>query len=95
MLEVVNARGDGKLYNIIINYGLEFEVYANCTEEALETLGQYCKDQNYTGLIENRSYNELLEECDEDEDILNERYYPINGGEFYLSTYALDIIDAN
>ena len=99
MLEVVNAQDeeyyDGKLYNIIINYGVGFKVYANCVDEALEILGRYCKDYGYTGLIEDKSYDELLEECDGNEDILNEEYYPINGGEFYLYTHSLDIIDAN
>lgn len=98
MLEVVNAQDkeyyDGEIYNVVINYNFCFSVYANCMDEALEILGRYCKD-HYTGLIEDKSYGELLEECDGNEDILNEEYYPVNGGEFYLYTHSLDIIDAN
>ena len=99
MVEVVNAQDkeyyDGKLYNIVINYNFCFGVYSDCADEALEILGRYCKDHNYAGLIEDRSYDELLEECEGNEDILNEEYYPVNGGEFYLSTHSLNIIDAN
>ena len=99
MLEVVNAQDkeyyDGKLYGVSIDYSSCFGVYADCPDEALEILGRYCKDYGYTGLIEDKSYDELLEECDGNEDILNEEYYPVNGGEFYLSTHSLNIIDAN
>ena len=99
MLEVVNAQDkeyyDGKLYGVSIDYSSCFGVYADCADEALEILGWYCKDHGYTGLIEDKSYDELLEECDGNEDILNEEYYPVTGGEFYLSTHRLNIIDAN
>lgn len=99
MLEVVNAQDkeyyDGELYGVSIDYSFCFGVYADCPDEALEILGRYCKDHGYTGLIEDKSYDELLEECDGNEDILNEEYYPVNGGEFYLSTHSLNIIDAN
>src|SRR5574344_1629488 len=98
MLKVVNAQDkeyyDGELYNVVINYGFCFGVYADCPDEALETLGRYCKDHGYTGLIEEKPYDELLEECDGNEDILNEEYYPINGGEFYLYTHGLNITNA-
>ena len=98
-MNVVNAQDkeyyDGKFYNVSIGYGDSFGVYASCPDEALEILGWYCKANDYTGLIEDRSYDELLEECDSDENILNEEYYPVNGGEFYLSIHSLIIIDAN
>ena len=95
MLEVVNAQDkeyyDGELYSVSINYGACFGVYADCADEALEILGRYCKDHGYTGLIEDKSYDELLEICDGSEDTLNEEYYPVNGGESYLSTHSLSI----
>ena len=96
--EVVNDEAKefygGRAYIISIKcFG--FRVYADCENEALEILGRYCKGHGYTGLIEYKSYDELLEECDGNEDILNEEYYPVNGGEFYLSTHSLNIIDAN
>ena len=92
-MEVVNAQDKeyygGKRYNVSIGYGLRFGVYAASPDEALETLGKYCKDHDYTGLIEYKSYDELVEECDGNEDVVNEKYYPINGGEFYLHTTDL------
>ena len=85
--EVVNDEDKrfygGRAYIIPIKC-FAFRVYAGYENEALEMLGRYCKDHGYTGLIENKSYDELLKECNGDEDILNEEYYPVNGGEFYL-----------
>ena len=64
MLEAVNAQDkeyyDGKLYGVSIDYSSCFGVYADCPDEALEILGQYCKDHGYTGLIECESYDELF-----------------------------------
>lgn len=61
----------------------KFTVYANDLQEALELLGEYCKDKGYTGLLE-FDYDSLLEFWDNDEDCITEHWFPVNGGEYYL-----------
>lgn len=85
--EVVNQEGYG-YYNAFLlalgSYGEhKFIVYSNELDEALEILGEYCKDKGYTGLLE-FNYGSLLEFWDGDEDCITEHWFPVNGGEYYL-----------
>ena len=90
-LEVVNEEDkeyfDG--HSEIFSFGsygqYSFKVYdSSDTAEALETIGQYCKEKGYNGLLSFDVYDKLLEACDGDEYILVDQWFPINGGEFYL-----------
>lgn len=93
-MEVVNKQDknycNGNYFNIDICLGClgmyTFKVYYynDDFQGALELLGEYCKEQGYSGLIDERSYDEILADCNNDEDIFNEQYYSINGGEYYL-----------
>ena len=88
---------DGRFFNIYIgSYGEHsFKVYCtNDLQSALEMIGEYCRDSGYHGLLDFRSYDELLADCDNDEDIFNEQYYPINGGEYYLDIISM-IVEYN
>ena len=49
-------------------------------QEAYETLGEYFKEKNLKGYI--YSYEELLKDSNDEE--IMEKYFPVNGGEFYI-----------
>ena len=36
------------------------------------------------GLLNFSPYDEILADCDGDEGILSERWFPVNGGEYYM-----------
>ena len=88
--EVVNETDkeytNGNLFLLAIGSHGEhkFAVYASHLQEALEILGEYCKTKGYTGLLE-FDYDTLLEFYDGSEDYVDENYFPVNGGEYYLS----------
>lgn len=95
-MEVVNQQDkeyyDGNYFNIYFgSYGEhQFKVYCNNDlQAALEILGKYCKDKGYSILIDERPYDEILADCNNDENIFNEQYFPINGGEYYLGMVLL------
>ena len=90
-MEVVNLQDkdfyDGRFFIITMGSygGFQFKVYANSDlVDTLDILGAYCKEAGYTGLLSFDSYNDLLVECDNDDDIFNEQYFGCNGGEYYL-----------
>lgn len=58
-----------------------FIVLAKNLQEALEILGEYCRKNNFDGLIET-NINKLFSEYTKTE--INENFFPVNGGEFYL-----------
>ena len=71
--------------------GTIFRVYADSLGEGLELVGEYCKNMDYQGLYTTRPWQELLAECNGDEDILDENWTPINGGEFYLNIFCVSV----
>lgn len=94
-MEVVNA-GDKEYFGGVffaVQVGHErFKVYGSSdTGAVIEKVGAYCKDKGYTGLLEFRTFSELREYFGGDEESVHERYYPINGGEYYLDIYGLQI----
>lgn len=61
----------------------KFTVYATNLQDALEVLGSYCKSKGYNVLLE-FDYDSLLEFWDGDEACIDENWFPVNGGEYYL-----------
>ena len=99
-MEVVNSH-DKYFYNgrsVIITLGsygyFQFKVYyGGDLASALDVLGEYCKDAGHNGILSFESYDSLLAECDNDEEIFYEQYFPINGGEYYLNIINMHVMD--
>ena len=89
--EVVNADdreyADGNAFLLAIgSYGEhKFTVYAGSLQDALELLGNYCKDKEYTGMLSN--YDTLAKFYEKQWDGMagiDKDWFPVNGGEYYL-----------
>lgn len=99
-MEVVNNIDkeyyEGRFYTIYLgSYGEhQFKVYGyNDIGSVLDALGAYCRDKGYLGLLSHVGYKMLLADCDLDEDIFNENWYPVNGGEYHLNICGLNVIE--
>lgn len=77
IVNVVDVIYYENLYAVSLDYFITFYAFANNPQEAIEEVGKYCKDKNYDGLFVNV--------YDMSNDFFNERYTPINGGEYYLA----------
>src|SRR5574344_1517609 len=61
-----------------------FLVYCNeYTSDTLDIIGEYCNNNGIAGLLNFSTYDEILADCDGDENILSEQWFPVNGGEYY------------
>ena len=92
--EIVNEHdreyADGNYYLITLAYHYTFKVYETNLQDALEVLGVYCKEKGYNGLL-GFDYDELIQDCDNNDDIFAEQWLHINGGEFYLNTFCMSV----
>ena len=64
-----------------------FLVYCDeYTPYTLDIIGEYCNNNGRTGLLNFSSYEEILGDCDNNEGVLEEQWFPVNGGEYFIQT---------
>ena len=95
-MEVVNIK-DKEYYDNnyqVFSLGFsQFKVYCNTdTGAALEAIGEYCKKKGYNGHL-GFDYEKLMNDCDNNESIFDENWYPVNGGEYYLNIMGMHVSD--